>query len=57
MIFFYFTNFFIATAVFVPLLMLVFGERKVLPILLTTVGLEAFVYLMFVKLLNVYFPL
>ena len=37
--------------------MLVFGERKVLPILLTTVGLEAFVYLMFVKLLNVYFPL
>lgn len=57
LVLFHFTNFFIATAVFVPLLMLVFGERKVLPILLTTVGLEAFVYLMFVKLLNVYFPL
>lgn len=57
LVLFYFTNFFIATAVFVPLLMLAFGERKVLPILLTTVGLEAFVYLMFVKLLNVYFPL
>lgn len=54
---FYFTNFFIATAVFVPLLMFTFGERKILPMLLTTVGMEAFVYLLFVKMLNVYFPL
>lgn len=54
---FHYTNFFIATAVFVPLLMIIFGERKVLPILLTTVGLELFVYLVFVQLLNVYFPM
>ena len=54
---FHFTNFFIATAVFVPLIMLVFRERRVLPILLTTVGLELFVYLVFMKLLHVYFPL
>ena len=54
---FHFTNFFVGTAVFVPLLMFTFGERKILPMLLTTVGLEAFVYLVFVKLLNVYFPL
>lgn len=54
---FHFTNFFIATAVFVPLIMLIFRERRVLPILLTTVGLELFVYLMFVKLLHVYFKI
>lgn len=54
---FHFINFFVATALFVPLLMFIFGERKVLPILLTTVGLEVFVYLVFVQLLNVYFPM
>ncbi|MBO6041083.1 MAG: tripartite tricarboxylate transporter TctB family protein [Oscillospiraceae bacterium] len=54
---FHFTNFFIATAVFVPVIMLIFRERRVLPILLTTVGLELFVYLMFVKLLHVYFKI
>ena len=42
---------------FVPLLMWIFGERSVLPILLTTVGLELFVYLVFVQLLHVYFPM
>ena len=57
LILFHFINFFVATAVFVPLIMLIFGERKVLTILLTTVGLELFVYLVFVKLLNVYFPM
>ena len=54
---FYFINFFVATAIFVPFIMFIFGERKVLPILLTTVGLELFVYLIFVQLLNVYFPM
>lgn len=53
---FYFTNFFLATAIFVPLLMWIFGERRVMPILLTTIGLELFVYLVFVQLLHVYFP-
>ena len=54
---FHFINFFVATAIFVPLVMLLFGERKVLPILLTTVGLEVFVYFVFVRLLHVYFPM
>lgn len=54
---FHFTNFFIATAIFVPVMMLLYGQRKVLPILLVTVGLELFVYLVFMKLLNVYFPM
>ena len=57
LILFHYINFFVATAVFVPLLMFIFGQRRVLPILLTTVGLEVFVYLVFVQLLNVYFPM
>lgn len=54
---FYYVNFFVATAVFVPAIMFLFGQRKVLPILLTTVGLELFVYLVFIVLLKVYFPM
>ena len=54
---FHYINCFVATALFVPLLMWIFGERSVLPILLTTVGLELFVYLVFVQLLHVYFPM
>ncbi|MGI6029075.1 MAG: tripartite tricarboxylate transporter TctB family protein [Candidatus Heteroscillospira sp.] len=57
LILFYYINFFVATAVFVPAIMFLFGQRKVLPILLTTVGLELFVYLVFVLLLKVYFPM
>ena len=57
LVLFHFINFFVATAVFVPLIMWIFRERKVLNMLLVTVGLELFVWLMFVKLLNVYFPL
>lgn len=54
---FIYINFFVATAVFVPLLMLLFGERKMITILCTTVGLELFVYLVFMKLLSVHFPM
>lgn len=54
---FHFINFFVATAVFVPVIMWIFRERKILTIVLVTVGLEVFVWLVFVKLLNVYFPL
>ena len=51
------TNFFVATVIFVPLMMLLYGERRMLRILLGTVGLELFVWLVFVQLLNVYFPM
>lgn len=57
LVLFHYINFFVATALFVPLLMFIFGERKVLSILITTVGLEVFVYLIFVQLLHVYFPM
>lgn len=54
---FHYINFFVATAIFVPLIMWIFKERRVLNMLLVTVGLELFVWGMFVKLLHVYFPL
>lgn len=57
LILFNFINFFVATAIFIPLIMWIFGERKILRMLLTVVGLELFVYLLFVQLLNVYFPM
>ena len=57
LILFDFINFFVATAIFIPLIMWIFGERKILRMLLTVVGLELFVYLLFVQLLNVYFPM
>ena len=57
LILFYFVNFFVATAIFVPGIMFLFGQRKVLPILLTTVGLELFIYIVFVVMLKVYFPM
>lgn len=57
LILFHYINFFVATAIFIPLIMWIFGERKILRMLLTVVGLELFVYLVFVELLNVYFPM
>lgn len=57
LVLFHFINFFVATAVFIPLIMWIFGNRKVLHMLLTVIGLELFVYLVFVQLLNVYFPI
>lgn len=54
---FHFTNFFIATAIFTPLVMLWFGERRILPILLTTIGIDLFVYVVFVLLLKVHFAI
>jgi len=54
---FYYVNFFVATALFVPVIMLMFGQRKVLPILITTVGIELFIYVVFVVMLKVYFPM
>lgn len=51
------TNFFVATAIFVPLMMLLYGERRMLRILAVTVGLELFVWLVFVQMLNVHFPM
>lgn len=57
LVLFHFTNFFIATAIFTPLVMLLFGERRVLAILLTTIGIDLFVYLVFVLLLKVHFAI
>jgi len=48
-------GFFISTAIFVPVIMYFFGERKIRNMLLVIVGLEAFVYVVFVQILNVNF--
>ena len=49
-------GFFVTTAVFLPCEMLLFGQRKVLPIVLSTVSVLAFLYFLFVVQLNVYMP-
>lgn len=50
-------NFFIATAIFIPPIMKLYGERSVRNIILTIIGLELFVYIVFVQILNVNFAL
>lgn len=52
-----FINFFISTAVFVPIIMLLFDDKNVRNIILTTVGVELFVYIVFVQILSVNFAL
>lgn len=49
-------GFFVSTAVFLPCEMLLFGQRKVLPIVITTIFLLVFLYFIFVVQLNVYMP-
>lgn len=49
-------GFFVSTAVFLPCEMLLFGQRKVWPIILSTVVVLAFLYFLFVVQLNVYMP-
>jgi len=50
-------GFFISTAIFVPIIMYLFGERKPLPMICTITGLEIFVYVVFVLILNVNFDM
>lgn len=54
---FKFAGFFISTAIFVPIIMYLFGERKPLPMICTIAGLEIFVYVVFVIVLNVNFDM
>lgn len=49
------SGFFISTAIFIPCIMFLFGERKIVNIVLTILGMEIFVYLVFVKILSVNF--
>lgn len=49
-------GFFIATTLFIPVIMLYYGVRKYWQILLTTAGLDVFVYVLFVRLLSVVLP-
>lgn len=49
-------GFFVSTAVFLPCEMLLFGQRKVLPIIISTVVVLLFLYFVFVGQLNVYMP-
>ena len=51
-----FIGFFIATTVFVPAFMLLFGVRKLAPILIVTASIDLFIYVLFTKLLSVYLP-
>ncbi len=49
-------GFFIPAAVFIPVVALLLGQRNPLLIALTTVGLLAFIYLIFIALLGVTLP-
>ena len=49
-------GFFIATTIFTPMFMVLYGARKILPIAATTVGLNLFVWVLFVRILNVFIP-
>jgi len=49
-------GFFIATTIFTPPFMILYGARKILPIVATTVGLNLFVWVLFVRILNVFMP-
>lgn len=49
-------GFFVSTAIFLPCEMLLFGQRKVLAIVLSTAIVLVFLYFVFVVQLNVYMP-
>lgn len=53
---FEFLGFYLASAVFLPVAMLLLGARKPLPVGLTAVGILLFVYIVFEKLLGVFLP-
>ncbi|MGE4352966.1 MAG: tripartite tricarboxylate transporter TctB family protein [Oscillospiraceae bacterium] len=55
LVMFYYIGFFVATTLFIPLIMLLYGERKVLNIVAVTVCLDAFIYVVFCLLLSVRF--
>ena len=49
-------GFFVSTTIFIPLFMVFYGARKIVPIVATTVGINLFVWVLFVRLLNVFLP-
>lgn len=49
-------GFFIATAIFVPVMMVYYGNKNIKAIIITDIALNLFVYLLFVKTLNVMLP-
>ena len=49
-------GFFVSTTIFTPLFMIFYGARKIVPIVATTVGINFFVWVLFVHLLNVFLP-
>ncbi|MGE4283154.1 MAG: tripartite tricarboxylate transporter TctB family protein [Clostridia bacterium] len=49
-------GFFIATTLFVPIIMWYYGIRRFRQILVTTICLDLFIYVLFVRLLNVFLP-
>lgn len=49
-------GFFVSTAVYLPCAMLLFGQRKVKSIVISTVVVLLFIYWLFVMQLNVYMP-
>lgn len=49
-------GFFVTSAIYLPCAMLLYGQRKVLPIVGSTVGVLLFIYWLFVMQLKVYMP-
>jgi len=51
-----FAGFFISTVLFVPVMMVYYGNKNIRTIIITDIALNLFVYLLFVKTLNVMLP-
>lgn len=49
-------GFFVSSAVYLPCAMLLFGQRKVFPIIISTISVLLFIYWLFVMQLKVYMP-
>lgn len=49
-------GFFVSTAIYLPCAMLLYGQRKILPIVISTIFVLVFLYFVFVMQLNIYMP-
>ena len=49
-------GFFISTSIFMPAFLILFGARRILPIVLMTIFTNVIIYVMFVRVLNVMLP-
>ena len=56
MVLMYFTGLFISTAIFIPVIMFFYGIKSIRTIVLTNIILNAFVYVVFIRVLRIVLP-